>query len=149
MTSTMPETTVLVVDANPITLLATAGLMDSHGYGCFCARSNAAALRVPGQTRLDAVVIDIGDDAEGALELCQELRRVSGSEELPVVLLAEPRWSGLQQRCERMRATRCLFKPIDPNVLLDLVQQSLWVPHLMAGHRQRGTRPTRPGWIHL
>ena len=73
----------------------------------------------------------------------------AASTELPVLLIADSCWAGLQQRCEAMSAVRCLFKPIDPNALLDLLQHSLWMPQLIANHRRRGARPPRPGWVTL
>ncbi|WP_164101225.1 response regulator [Candidatus Laterigemmans baculatus] len=143
------ETMILVVDPNPITLIATAGALDSHGYACICARTAVAAEKAAAQDALDAVVIEVADDAEAALALVAKLREVSGSAELPVLLVADGCWAGLQQRCEALAAVRCLFKPIDPNALLDLLQHSLWMPPLPPHHRRRGTRPNRPGWVSL
>lgn len=143
------ETTILVVDPNPITLIATAGVLDSHGYACICARTTEAAEKAAVQDTLDAVVLDVAEDAEAALQLVGRLQAAVGSPELPVLLIADSCWAGLQQRCETMPAVRCLFKPIDPNTLLDLLQHSLWMPPLVAHHRRRGTRPSRPGWVSL
>ncbi len=143
------QSTVLVVDPNPISLIATAGALDSAGYACFCARTSAAALQVPNLSTLDSVVVNVGEDAEDALALIPQLRQASQSPQLPFLLLADGMWAGLERRCEVMEGVRCLFKPIDPNVLLDLVQQSLWMPHLIAGNRQRGTRPRHLGWVEL
>lgn len=141
--------TILVVDSSPITLIATAAVLDSQGYACICAGSHQAAEKAISQEPLDAVVIDVGDDAEAALQFIAHLRSASGTTGLPAVMIADSRWAGLQQRCEAMRSVRCLFKPIDVNVLLDIVHQSLWMPQLVSGHRRRGTRPQRPGWVNL
>jgi response regulator RpfG family c-di-GMP phosphodiesterase len=143
------QSTVLVVDQNPISLIATAGALDSAGYGCFCARTSAAALQVPNLAAIDSVIVDVGDDAEEALALIPQLRQTSQNSQLPFLLLADGIWAGLERRCEVLDGVRCLFKPIDPNVLLDLVQQSLWMPHLIANQRQRGARPRHLGWVEL
>ena len=143
------DATILVVDPSPITLLGTAGVLDSLGLACYCARDSDAALKVPAQTTLDAVVIDVSDDAEAALELLEKLRQATENAELPGILIASSEWAGLEKRCEAILAARCLFKPIDPNVLGDLVQQSLWMPQVASAHRRRGTRPLRPGWVQL
>lgn len=147
--SNRQDATILVVDPSPITLLGTAGVLDSFGYACFCARSVEAALQMPAESDLDAVVIDVGEDAEAALAMVAELRKVRGNPDLPVIFIASTEWAGLEKRCEVMVSARCLFKPIDPNVLGDLVQQTLWMPQLTAAHRRRGTRPARPGWVQL
>lgn len=143
------DATILVVDPSPITLLGTAGVLDSFGYACFCARNHDSARQLPEDTQLDAVVIDVGDDAEAALQLVSELRNTRGNSDLPAIFIASPEWAGLEKRCESMSAARCLFKPIDPNVLGDVVQQSLWMPQISAAHRRRGSRPVRPGWVQL
>ena len=149
MTASPTPATILVVDPSPITLLGTAGVLDSFGYACYCARDASAALQVPQQSTLDAVVIDVADDAEAALQLVTDLRLASGNADLPCFLIADVSWSGLEKRCESLGWTRCVYKPIDPNVLRDLMDQALWMPQLESSHRRRGTRPTRPGWIQL
>lgn len=141
--------TILVVDRSPITLIATAGILDAQGYTCICAGSHEAAEKAVVQESFDAIVIDVGDDAEAALALIARVRQANGAADLPAVMVADGRWAGLQQRSEALGAARCLFKPIDPNVLLDIVHQSLWMPQLLSGHRRRGSRSQRPGWVEM
>lgn len=139
----------LVVASNPVELLGLAGILDQYGHQCICARNEVAAKQAAGEEPLDLLVLDVSDDGEAALRLVAELRQFPAHAKLPVLLLVDARWNGLQQRTEGMHAVRCLFRPIDPRVLGDMTQQMLWMPALMAGHRQRGTRPIRPGWVQL
>jgi DNA-binding NtrC family response regulator len=141
--------TILVIDPDPITLLGTAGILDSAGHTCICARTAAAARRAISESPLDVVVCDVADDAAAAWQLIEELRSAGHRDRLPAVVLAGSEWAGLEQRCETAAWTRCLFKPIDPNVLIDVVGSSLWMPQLEQRHRQRGQRPPRPGWVQL
>jgi CheY-like chemotaxis protein len=143
------DATILVIDPSPVTLLATAGILDGFGYGCFCARAIDKALQLPDAATIDAIVIDVGDDAEDALTFIATARATVKNDDLPVIMLADTIWAGLEKRCEAMSGVRCLFKPIDPNVLGDVVDRSLWMPQLSAAHRRRGTRPARPGWVEL
>jgi hypothetical protein len=70
--------------------------------------------------------------------------------ELPAILLAESKWAGLEKKTEKLdAATRCLFKPIDPSALVAVSEPLLWMPALQSAHRQRGSRPSRPGWVSL
>jgi DNA-binding response OmpR family regulator len=131
-------------------LLALAGVLDSQGHGCICARDRAAATSALTMGRQDLLVLDVGNDAAAALETVAKMRASEGYAELPAVLIAEGRWAGLEKKTEAMRqATRCLFKPIDPNSLIAVVDQVLWMPTLIASHRRRGTTPNRPGWVTL
>jgi CheY-like chemotaxis protein len=141
---------IVVLDSSPISLLALAGVLHSQGYDCVCARDGAAAVQALAMGTQDLLVCDVGDDAAAALATLQEMRSVTGHEELAAVLIAESRWAGLEKKAEQIpQATRCLFKPIDPNSLIAVVDQVLWMPSLVATHRRRGSTPNRPGWVTL
>lgn len=142
--------TILVIDSAPLSLIALAGVLDTDGYACICARTPTAATEAQRGDKIDLVVCDVGDDAPAMLELLANLRSMVGESELPAVLIADQRWVGLEKRLESLGGTtRCLFKPIDPGSLLAVVEQLLWMPQVIAAHRRRGTRPGRPGWVSL
>jgi len=142
--------TILVIDTTPLSLIALAGVMDTDGYACICARTPSAATEAMRLDKIDIVVCDVGDDAPAMLESLATLRSMVGESELPAVLIADQRWVGLEKRIESLGGTtRCLFKPIDPGSLLAVVEQLLWMPQVVAAHRRRGTRPGRPGWVSL
>ncbi len=127
-----------------------AGVLHSQGYGCVCARDGAAAVQALRMGTQDLLVCDVGDDAAAALATLEEMRSTDGYQELPAVMIAESKWAGLEKKAEGMKqATRCLFKPIDPNSLIAVVDQILWMPSLVAAHRRRGSSPNRPGWVTL
>lgn len=139
----------LVVDSNALSLIAIAGVLDSEGYQCVCAKSLDSALAATKMSKFDLVVCDVGQDAQAAMELLVGLRAAEDQADLPAVLIADAKWAGLEKKTELMAApTRCLFKPIDAGVLLAVAHQLL-----MAGitqtSRTRGTRNVRPGWISL
>lgn len=100
------------------------------------------------QTAFDALVFDVGDDAAQAWEDLASMREIRS--DLPAVLIADVTWAGLERRTEASTvATRCLFKPVDPGVLRDLVSAVLWNPMLESVSRVRGRRPVRRGWVTL
>lgn len=142
--------TILVIDTTPLSLIALAGVLDTEGYVCICARTATAASDAMKMDKIDLVVCDVGDNAPAMLELLGQLRSTVDEAELPAVLIADQRWVGLEKRIETLGGTtRCLFKPIDPGSLLAVVEQLLWMPQVVAAHRRRGTRPGRPGWVSL
>ncbi|MEM9645609.1 MAG: hypothetical protein AAF989_11510 [Planctomycetota bacterium] len=144
-----PSTSVVVIDPSPLSLLATAGVLDQQGWQCVCGRSAQMALESLSMGPQDLFVWDVGDDAVCALEGIQQVRDVKGYESVPAVFLADAKWAGLEKKVESMPATRCLFKPIDPPALIAVTEQLLWMPGLVDAHRNRGSRPTRPGWVGL
>jgi CheY-like chemotaxis protein len=97
---------------------------------------------------VDLLIWDVGDQVIDVLGAIEQIRE--SLPELPVILLAESKWAGLEKKTEAMSApTRCLYKPIDPSALLAVAEPLLWMPALQTAHRQRGSRPSRPGWLTL
>lgn len=185
--------TVVLADAKPLALLATAGVLHHAGMRCMCARTADAVMRACGMPRppsaeallsdvdelagevaravdpvrvdqptagvraanpvpqpecVDLIVWDVGEDANLVLQSLAQIRE--RLPDLPAVLLAEPKWTGLEKKTESLRAaTRCLFKPIDPASLVAVCEPLLWMPALQSIHRRRGSRPSRPGWVTL
>ena len=141
---------IIVWDSRPLSLLTLAGILDSQGYQCVCARDSASAVQTLEMGRQDLLVCDVGDDAATALKTIEKMREVASYEQLPAVMLADARWAGLEKKAEAsFQPTRCLFKPIDPNSLIAVVNQVLWLPSLLSSHRRRGSKPSRPGWVSL
>lgn len=141
---------IIVVDPNPLSLIAMAGVLDYQGYGCICARTADAALQALEMGTQDLVVWDVADDAAESLMALEKMRAVNGYEDLPAVMIAESQWAGLEKKTEAMeQPTRCLFKPIDPNSLIAVVHQVLYMPSLVRAHRRKGSKPSRPGWVTL
>lgn len=145
------KATVLVVDPRPISLTAVAAVVDTQGYECFCARTAEAASKALDQSPIDLVLWDVADDAAAAIDEISALRQhhPAALADVPIIVLAESRWAGLETRLDQISPARCLFKPLDPNTLIDLIQQSLWVPHVVRGHHLNASKPHRPGWIQL
>ncbi len=141
---------IVVIDPSPLSLIATAGVMDYQGYAVVCARTAQAGTEAFSLGPQDLVLWDVADDAAGALDDLATMRQQTGYEELPAVLIADSMWAGLEKKADSMdAATRCLFKPIDPNSLIAVVHQLLYMPTLVKAHQRRGKRSSRPGWISL
>lgn len=99
---------------------------------------------------IDLLIWDVDEDPMSVLTIVQQIRQIPPFRNLPVVLLADSKWAGLEKRTEAEAApTHCLFKPIDPKSLIMIAQHLLWMPSPQASHRQRGSRPNRPGWVTL
>jgi CheY-like chemotaxis protein len=148
--STGKRASIVVLDPSPVSLLVLAGVLDNQGYRCICARDGKAAIEALAMGPQDLLVCDVGSDASAALETLERMRYSEGHQSLPALLIADTKWAGLEKKTEAMQpATRCLFKPIDPQAFLAVVDQLLWMPSLVAAHRRRGSSPSRPGWVTL
>ncbi|MEM9825588.1 MAG: hypothetical protein AAF958_03320 [Planctomycetota bacterium] len=141
---------ILVWDGDAVSLLATAGALHHAGHRCVCAKQPGAVWQSLDLGLPDLAVFDVGRDANLALDVLTKLRQRDDLQRIPAILLAESSWAGLEYKAEKMTvATRCLFRPIDPQTLIDLVDSLLWMPALVSNHRRRGTQPSNHRWITL
>lgn len=136
---------VLIVDPDPVSVTALAAVFDSQGYECYCARSEQAAVKAITQTPIDLIVWDVSDSAEAAIGQIGLLRQdhAEALADVPIFVIADSGCAGLELQIDAIAPARCLFKPLDPNALLDLADQSLWVPHVIRGHHLAKSKASR------
>ena len=65
------------------------------------------------------------------LELTRELRRLPGMQDVPVMFVSRTQLPDIVRRSHEAGAAYYLRKPLDPEVLTDLVGKALWLPHLV------------------
>jgi len=123
--------TILIVDHDPITLTGVAAVLNTCGYECHCARDGEAALKAGRGLPLDLVICDIELNEDDGLELCRELRQLDNMEDVPVMFLTGADSPDIIQRCHEAGGSYYLRKPFDPDVLIELVDKALWMPHLV------------------
>ncbi|MDX1943913.1 MAG: response regulator [Pirellulaceae bacterium] len=122
---------ILIIDHDPITLTGTAAVLDLAGYVCHCARDRQAALKAGRTIALDLVICDVNLGGESGLELCREIRRLPGMQDVPLMFVSASQLPDIIRRSHDAGAAYYLRKPFDPNVLSELVGKALWMPHLI------------------
>lgn len=132
---------ILVVDADPYTLLGTAAVLDMAGYVCHCARDRMAALKAARTLGLDLVICDVHLGGESGLDVCRELRLVPGMQDVPVMFVSATQLPDIVRRSHEAGAAYYLRKPFDPDVLVELVGKALWLPHLVQSRMSRQSLP--------
>ena len=131
---------ILVVDDDPLALMGIAATLDIVGYECHCAQDAEAALKAARSLNLDLIICDVNVDGGRGLELSHELRHEHGNEDVSVLFISNGAIPEVIRRKDDVGATYYLRKPLDPDVLVDLVGKALWMPHLVraraahAGH---------------
>lgn len=127
--TTKPQ--ILVVDPDPLTLTAIAAALHLSGYESHCARDSEAALKAAADEQLDLIICDTNLEGESGLELCREIRLMEGKEDVPVMFVSSSQAPDIIHRAHEAGGAYYLRKPFDPNVLLELVEKALWMPHLV------------------
>lgn len=130
---------ILVIDSDPLTLTGVAAVLDMSGYECHCARDAEAALKAVRRESLDLIICDVNLGGESGLELCRDLRREPGQADVPVMFVSSLQTADIVRKTHEAGGAYYLRKPFDPDVLVDLVDKALWMPHLVRnklGHRE-------------
>ena len=143
MTSLAPSAEILIVDHDPYTLLGTAATLDLAGHACHCARDRQAAVKAARAIALDLVICDVHLGGDSGLEVCRELRRLPGMQDVPVMFVSATQLPDVVRRSHEAGAAYYLRKPFDPAVLVELVGKALWLPHLVTSNQVQ-SRTARP-----
>lgn len=122
---------ILLVDDDPLALTAAAAVLDMAGYTVHQARDRQAALKAARSIALDLLICDVNLAGESGLELCRELRRLPGMEDVPVMFVSATQLPDIVRRSHDAGGAYYLRKPLDPEVLVELVGKALWLPHLV------------------
>lgn len=128
----------LIIDDDPLTLTAIAAVLDMNDYECHCARDAEAAIKAAKSLPLDLIISDIDLENDNGFELCQRLRSLPGLESVPLLFLSGAQMPDAVRRARDAGGTYYLAKPFDPHVLIDLVDRTLWLPHLVHTRMRRG-----------
>ena len=122
---------ILIIDADPVSLTGTAAVLEMAGNICHCAQDRIAALRAGRTIALDLIICDVQVGADSGLELCRELRRLPGMQDVPVMFVSASQVPDIVRRSHDAGGAYYLRKPFDPDVLVELVSKALWMPHLV------------------
>ena len=132
---------ILVVDPDPLTLTAIAGALHLSGYESHCARDSEAAFKAATDETLDLIICDTNLEGESGLELCRKIRLMDGKEDMPVMFISSRQAPDVIHRTHEAGVAYFLRKPFDPQVLLELVEQVLWMPDLVEFSLEQPVEP--------
>jgi len=122
---------ILLIDDDLQSLATTATILEAVGHIVYQAADRIAALRVARTEALDLLICDVNIGGVSGLELYRELRRLPGMQDVPVMFVSRSQLPDIVRRSHEAGAAYYLRKPIDPQVLTDLVGKALWLPHLV------------------
>src|SRR5262245_54340735 len=122
---------ILLIDDDPLALTSTTTALDSAGHIVYQARDRISALRIARTEALDLLICDVNVGADSGLDLSRELRRLPGMQDVPVMFISRTQLPDIVRRSHEAGAAYYLRKPLDPEVLVDLVGKALWLPHLV------------------
>ena len=122
---------ILLIDEDPLAMAAAAEVLAAAGYQVYQAADRTAALKIGRQQALDLIISDVNLRGKSGLELCRDLRKLPGMLDVPVMFVSSTQVPDIVRRSHDAGGAYYLRKPLDPEVLIDLVGKALWMPHLV------------------
>ena len=128
------QTLILVVDDETELLDEVAGILTGAGYACRCCTTPEEAITTAAAVVPDLIISDINLCGQSGLEMCQRIKQHASLADVPLMFLSAAQIPDIIRRSHAAGGTYYLRKPFDPEVLLELVQKALWMPHLVHSH---------------
>jgi CheY-like chemotaxis protein len=120
--STSRRRALVVDDVADVTEMLSV-LLSHAGYSVVIASSAPQALSVAHESHFDVVISDIGMPGMNGYQLARELRQVPGYETVPLVAVTGYSMFDDRERSKSAGFNAHMTKPIDPNALLELIEQ--------------------------
>ena len=117
-------------------------ILPAAGYTCYSAGDSKAALKTSTHVAADLIVYDLDIEAHRGFETYAEIRARHGLDDVPIIFLSESPKPDATHVARSGASDYELCKPFEDSVLLDLVANALWMPHLVAAHL--GALPRHP-----
>lgn len=136
------QASILVVDSNSESLFTMAAVLIAQNHKVQTARDSSLALKMAGHTALDLLITDSQLKSNSGMSLIREIRRFPDHADLPVMFVTANQTPDVIRRSHEIGAAYHLKKPIDPEVLCELVDKALWMPHLVKSHVDQKTIKT-------
>ena len=128
---------ILVVDPDALTLTAMAASLHLSGYECICAQDSEAALKAASSESLDLLICDLNVDGNQGLEVSLQIRNLPNMSDVPVMFVSAHQTPDIIRRTHDAGGAYYLRKPFDPEVMLELVDKALWMPHLIGSRLKK------------
>lgn len=127
---------VLVVDDEIDVLGEVASVLGKSGYRCHCCGNPDSAIEFVVSNQPDLIISDINLEGHSGLEMCERIKEKEALKDVPVMFLSGAQIPDIIRRSHAVGGTYYLRKPFDPEVLVELVDKALWMPHLVHSHEQ-------------
>lgn len=123
---------VLIVEHDPLMLTAIGSVLNMQGHRTVLARTEEVAIEAIGQGTFDVIIFSI-DALEAGCTFASRMRASSSTQDAPLIFLVPPHQGNWDEQLAAHGGVFSMIKPGDPHALIDLVEKSLWLPHVAKG----------------
>ena len=129
LTSSRPV--IVIVDDDALMLTGVAAVLHKAGYECHMARDCEAALKATRHQHPDLMIVNDDLGEEDGLELARYMKNDAKLREISILFLSGSARPDIIEQTQAAGGDYFLAKPFDPNVLIEVVDRALWMPHLV------------------
>jgi len=131
--------TILVVDADEIACQFACAALQSNGYRTIAAADIAAAIWTASDNDqvLDLILCDLQVDQQKGIDIVEAIQRMPFRQDLPAMFTSQNQVTDVVHKRHQSRGAYHIKKPYDTELLMDLVDRSLWMPHLVNSHIEK------------
>jgi DNA-binding NtrC family response regulator len=133
------QPTILVVDADEVACQFACAALQSHGYQTIPAADIAAAIWTASDSDLvlDLILCDLQVDQQMGSDIVDAIQRLPFRNDLPAMFTSQHQVTDVVLKRHAKRGAYHIKKPYDVELLMDLVDRSLWMPHLVSSHIEK------------
>jgi two-component system sensor histidine kinase/response regulator len=136
---------ILVVDDQREVLDEVAAVIRAAGYACHGCTTGEAAAEFTRSHVPDLLISDTNLDGQSGLALCERLKDDPALRRVPVMFLSRTQIPDIIRRSHTVGGTYYLRKPLDPMVLVELIDKALCAPHQV--HSRADCQPQAAGQV--
>lgn len=122
---------ILVVDSDAVLRGQVHEILIADGYSCRAVGTAGAAMQSADEKVPSLLVCDMNLGDSTGIELARALQTKA---DCPVIFMSDSRDPEMVRLARQAGAAFYLAKPIDSDVLVELVDKALWMPHLVRRH---------------
>ena len=131
---------ILIVDDEQQVLDEVETVLSVAGYDCRCCTTAETAISLAKSIGPALIISDINLQGHSGLEMCEQIKQDPTMADVPVMFLSGAQIPDIIRRSHAVGGTYYLRKPFDPEVLVELVDKALWMPHLVSNRAAANAR---------
>jgi CheY-like chemotaxis protein len=116
---------ILVCDDEQVVLDEIASLLATNGFLCQSCSTAADAIALAESLLPDLILSDLNLPGESALAMCDRIKQIEALADVPVMFLSGNQIPDIIRRHDGNGGTYYLRKPLDPGVLVELIDKAL------------------------
>ncbi len=119
----MTNKRILYVEDNAVLLRMVTEILRNEGYEVIGANNGLKGVNLAAQEHPDLVLMDINLPLLGGLDAARQIKALPGYKNIPIIAMTAGSFEEDSGNLLEAGCDGCLFKPFDPEQLIDVVQR--------------------------